>query len=169
PGSKTRPPDPLYWRGVVMWHCDGMEWQAPSEIGSASPSTRKSPSGNTIRQRITLAPHGARWMFALDRPFEIPPGAILARGNYLWSVQTIRKARRYEVVSAPGAAGKELTPGERREALEVPPSISSAVRDLAQSWTMQSSSPRAVVNSALQFFQGQDFRYSLSPGEYQNN
>jgi protein-glutamine gamma-glutamyltransferase len=169
PGDNTRPSGPMYWRGLVMWHCDGMEWRAPYEPKSVSPSTTQFPKGNTIHQRITLAPHGARWMFALDRPFEIPPGAILARGNYLWSFQTIRKARRYEVVSSPGAAGKELTPGERREALEVPPSISSAVRDLAQSWATQSSNPRAVVNSALQFFQRQDFRYSLSPGEYQNN
>ena len=30
PGSKIRPPGPMYWRGVVMWHCDGMEWRAPS-------------------------------------------------------------------------------------------------------------------------------------------
>src|SRR5262245_16363982 len=30
PGSKTRPPGPFYWRGVVMWRCDGMEWQARS-------------------------------------------------------------------------------------------------------------------------------------------
>ena len=107
-------------------------------------------------------------MFALDRPFETPPGAILARGDYLWSVQTIRKARRYEVVSSSGSAGKELTPDERQEALEVPPSISPAVRELAQSWTTQNSNPRAIVNSALQFFQS-GFRYSLSPGEYRKN
>ena len=98
-----------------------------------------------------------RWMFALDRPFEVPSGAILARGDYLWSVQTIRKARRYEVVSSLGAAGKALTPGERREALEVPPWISPAVRELAQSWATQSSTPRAVVNSALQFFRVERF------------
>jgi transglutaminase-like putative cysteine protease len=108
-------------------------------------------------------------MFALDRPFEIPPGAILARGDYLWSVQTIRKARRYEVVSSLGAVGKELTPGERREALELPPSISPAVRELAQSWTTQNSNPRTIVNSALQFFRAQGFRYSLTPGEYRKN
>jgi transglutaminase-like putative cysteine protease len=107
-------------------------------------------------------------MFALDRPFEIPPGAILARGDYLWSVQTIRKARRYEVVSSLGPAGKELTPGERREALELPPAISPAVRELAQSWMTQNSSPRAIVNSALQFFRT-GFRYSLTPGEYRKN
>ena len=172
PGSTATPPGSMYWRGAVMWHCDGLEWRAPYvpvSISSRGRGTRQLPRGNTIRQRITLAPHGARWMFALDRPFEIPPGAILARGDYLWSVQTIRKARRYEVVSSVGASGKELTPGERREALELPPSISPAVRDLAQSWTTQNSNPRAIVNSALQFFRAQGFRYSLSPGEYRKD
>jgi protein-glutamine gamma-glutamyltransferase len=169
PGSTATPPGPMYWRGAVMWHCDGMEWRAPDVPVSISHLVRQSPKGNKIRQRITLAPHGARWMFALDRPFEIPPGAILARGNYLWSVQTIRKLRRYEVVSSVGTAAKELTPGERREALEVPPSISPAVRKLAQSWTTQVSNPRAIVNSALQFFQTQGFRYSVTPGEYGKN
>jgi protein-glutamine gamma-glutamyltransferase len=169
PGSTATPPGSMYWRGLVMWHCDGMEWRAPYAPVSISRSARRLPRGNTFRQRITLAPHGARWMFALDRPFEIPPGAILARGDYLWSVQTIRKARRYEVVSSLGAAREELTPGERREALEVPPSISPAVRELAQSWATQNSNPRAIVNSALQFFQAQGFRYSLTPGEYGKN
>ena len=169
PGRTTTPPGSMYWRGAVMWHCDGLEWRAPYVPVSLSRLARQSPTGNTIRQRITLAPHGARWMFALDRPFEAPPGAILARGDYLWSVQTIRKARRYEVVSSPAAAGKELTPGERREALEVPPWISPAVRELAQSWRTQTSNPRAIVNSALQFFQAKGFRYSLSPGEYRKN
>ena len=172
PGSTATPPGSMYWRGAVLWHCDGLEWRAPYvpvSISSRGRGTRQLPRGNTIRQRITLAPHGARWMFALDRPFEIPPGAILARGDYLSSVQTIRKVRRYEVVSAVGAVGKELTPVERREALELPPSISPAVRDLAQSWTTQNSNPRAIVNSALQFFQAQGFRYSLTPGEYRKN
>jgi transglutaminase-like putative cysteine protease len=169
PGSKTPPPGPMYWRGAVMWHCDGMEWRAPYAPASIHRSTRQFPRGNTIRQRITLAPHRARWMFALDRPFEIPPGAILARGDYLWSVQAIRKPRQYQVVSSPEAARKELKPNERREALEVPSSIRPAVRELAQSWTAQNSTPRAIVNSALQFFRTQGFRYSLSPGEYGKN
>jgi transglutaminase-like putative cysteine protease len=108
-------------------------------------------------------------MFALDRPFEIPPGAILARGDYISSIQTIRKARQYEVVSSAGAAGKELTPAERHEALEVPPSISPAARELAQSWATQNSNPRAIINSALQFFRTHGFRYSLLPGEYRKN
>lgn len=169
PGSTAQRLSPMYWRGVVMWRCDGMEWRGPYAPASIRPSPAQSISGNSIRQRIMLAPHGARWMFALDRPCETPRGAMLARGNYLWSVQTIRKARRYEVVSSPGSAGKELTPNERREALELPPSISPAVAELAKSWTAQNSNPRAIVNSALHFFRTQGFRYSLSPGEFGKN
>ena len=169
PGSTATPPGSMYWRGAVMWHCDGMEWRAPYVPVSISRSNRQSPKGNAVRQRITLAPHGARWMFALDRPFDIPAGAILARGDYLWSVQTIRKAHRYEVVSSLGTSRRELTSGERLEALEVPASISPSVRALAQSWATQNSNPRAIVNSALQFFQAQGFRYSVTPGEYAKN
>src|SRR6266496_2077338 len=169
PDGKTRPPGPMYWRGVVMWHCEGMEWRAPYAPASISHSARQSPTGKTMRQWITIAPHRAHWMFALDRPFQAPPGATLARGDYLWSVQSIRKARRYEVISSPEVTGKELQLHERKEALELPASISPAVRELAQSWIAQNSNPRATVNSALQFFRTQGFRYSLSPGEYKKN
>jgi len=169
PGSNTRPTGPMYWRGAVMWHCDGMEWRAPYAPASISRAPNQSPSGNTIRQRITLAPHGARWMFALDRPFEIPRSAMLVRGDYIRSVQPIRKTRRYEVVSSPEVTRNDLTPYERKEALELPASISPAVRELAQSWVAQNSNSRAIINSALQFFRTQGFRYSLSPGEYKKN
>ena len=169
PDRKTRPPGPMYWRGIVMWHCAGMEWRASYAPVPISDSSTQSPGGKAIRQRITIAPHGARWMFALDRPVEVPPGAMLARGNYLWSVQPIRKARRYEIVSSLEVIGKELQPRERKEALQLPASITPAVRELAQSWIAQNSSPRAIVNSALQFFRTQRFRYSLSPGEYRKN
>jgi len=169
PDRKTRPPGALYWRGVVMWHCEGMEWRAPYAPAPSSVSSTQSPGDKAIRQRITIAPHGGRWMFALDRPFEVPPKAMLARGNYLWSVQPIRKARRYEVVSSSEVTAKELRPREREEALAVPASISPAVRELAQSWIAQNPNPRAIITSALQFFRTQRFRYSLSPGEYKKN
>jgi transglutaminase-like putative cysteine protease len=106
-------------------------------------------------------------MFALDRPTKTVPGAMLARGDYLWSFQPIRKSRQYEVVSSE-FSGTEITPRERSSALEVPASISPAVRDLAHSWTVHSRDSRGVVSSALQFFRTQGFSYSLTPGEYDN-
>ena len=64
------------------------------------------------------------------------------------------------------SAENEITAKRRAEALEVPASISPAVRDLAHSWTVQNHDSRGVVNSALQFFRTQGFSYSLTPGEY---
>ena len=176
PGSNTRPSGPMYWRGIVMWHCNGMEWRAPYAPRSKSPSTTRdiagtgslpvqSPDAKEIQQRITLSPHGARWMFALDHPIKTPPGAMLARGDYLSSVLPIRKSRQYEVVSSE-SSGNEITARERAESLEVPASISPAVRDLAHSWTVQNRDSRGIVNSALQFFRTQGFSYSLTPGEF---
>jgi protein-glutamine gamma-glutamyltransferase len=169
PDTRTRPPGAMYWRGIVMWRCAGMEWRAPNAPPAISHSSTQPSRGKAVRQRITLAPHGAHWMFALDRPFEVPPRAILARGNYLWSVQPIRKGRRYEVISSSEITEKELPPHERRLALQLPASITPAVRELARSWSAENSNPRATVNSALQFFRTHGFRYSLSPGEYSRN
>jgi len=170
PDSRTGPPGPMYWRGLVMWHCDGMEWRAPNLPASISDLSRRYPaSDKAIRQRITIAPHGARWMFALDRPIESPSRAVLARGNYVYSFQPIRKPRRYEVVSSTQPLEQELDDNEGRHALQLPASISPKVRELAASFAAPGSEPRAVVTRALQFFRTQGFRYSLTPGEYDNN
>ncbi len=66
PGSSTRPSGPMYWRGVVMWRCNGMEWRAPYEPRPKTPSTTpdiaasrsltvRSPNAKEIQQRITLS------------------------------------------------------------------------------------------------------------------
>jgi len=178
PGNNTRPSGPMYWRGVVMWRCDGMEWRAPYAPRPKASSTQPEVAGSRglsvqssktkeIQQRITLAPHGARWMFALDRPIKTVRGAMLASGDYLWSGQPIRKPRQYDVASSE-FSGNELTARERADSLEVPASINPAVRDLAYSWAVQNRDPRAVVSTALRFFRTQGFSYSLTPGEYEN-
>src|SRR5580765_5657563 len=122
PGSSTRPSVPMYWRGVVMWRCNGMEWRAPyvpqpkarpttPDIAGSGGLPVPSSNAKEIQQRITLAPNGARWMFALDHPIKAVPGAMLARGDYLSSVQPIRKSRQYEVVSSE-SSGNEITRSE---------------------------------------------------------
>jgi transglutaminase-like putative cysteine protease len=174
PGSSTRPSIPMYWRGVVMWRCNGMEWQAPYAPQPASSSSTMtsnsdrpglSANAKAIQQRITLPPSGAQWMFALDRPAKAVPGAMLARGDYLWSLQPIRRPKRYDISSSESGEN-EMTASQRVESLEVPASISPAVRELANAWTAQNPDPHAVINSALQFFRTQGFSYSLTPGEY---
>ena len=65
PGSKIRPPGPMYWRGVVMWHCDGMEWRG------ARRAIFKLPSFNA-RNGAAIAPYPFRLeatQFARESPW----------------------------------------------------------------------------------------------------
>src|SRR5262249_13947910 len=169
PDGDLPPRATLYWRGLVMTQGDGMEWRSRDTPPVLSHSGQEVRSGNTIRQLVTIEPHGAHWMFALDRPVTASPGAILTPGNYLWSWQPIMKSRRYEVTSSLGMAREELEPRERKRDLEVPEWISARVRDLAQSWSAADPDAHAIVRRALDFFETQRFRYSLSPGEYKRN
>jgi len=169
PDDDFPPARALYWRGLVLTQGDGMEWRSRETSPSTSHSSQGVRGGNTVRQWITIEPHGAHWMFALDRPVTACPGAILTPGNYLWSWQPIMKPRRYEVKSSLEMARQDLQPRERERVLEVPESISLRVRALAQSWRAADPDPRAIVRRALDFFQTQRFRYSLSPGEYKRN
>jgi transglutaminase-like putative cysteine protease len=169
PDGKIPPLGAMYWRGVVMWHGEGLEWEAP-KFPAAQPRTSQGPPhGQAIRQWITIEAHDARWMFALDWPVNSPSGATLAPGNYLWSNQPIHKPRRYEVVSYPEIPTNRLHSREREPLLQVPAATNPAVRALAQSWSAEKAEPRAIVNKALEFFRTQGFRYSLSPGEYRKN
>jgi hypothetical protein len=169
PDDNLPPRAALYWRGLVMTQGDGMEWRARDTPPASSHSSQEVRSANTIRQWVTIEPHGAHWMFAFDRPVTVPPGAILTPGNYLWSWQPIIKPRRYEVKSSLQTVRQDLEARERKRVLEVPESINPRVRELAQSWSAADPNPRAIVGRALDFFQSQRFRYSLSPGEYKKN
>src|SRR6476660_7629772 len=40
PGTSNGPSGPMYWRGIVMWRCNGMEWRAPYEPRPKSSSTK---------------------------------------------------------------------------------------------------------------------------------
>jgi protein-glutamine gamma-glutamyltransferase len=166
PDGKVPPADALYWRALVMSQGDGMEWRAPSWPAMRSRLPQNPAARDSVRQWITIEPHDEHWMFALDWPDAAPPGAMLAPGNYLWSWQAITKPRRYEVISSPRTQRKEFQAREKTLLLEVPATISPAVRDLAQSWATAEHDPRAIVQRGLEFFRTQNFRYSLSPGEY---
>ena len=154
----------LYWRGAVLSDGDGLNWQVGAGIGRAR--SGEGVAAAQIRQRITMEPHAGRWLFALDRPIDAPPGATLVPGRYLNSVRPVTSIRRYEVSSAPDAGEDTLHPRERAATLQPVSTVSPAMQELVQSWTAQTQEPLAIVQAALRFFRNQGFVYSLSPGPY---
>ena len=168
PDGRIPHPENLYWRGVVLDYGNGLDWRRSRPAPAALPRTsRRLPAGPGVRQSITVEPHGNQWMFALDWPGEAPVGATVAPGNYLWSAQPIRSQRKYDVTSYPEIADKVLYPRDRAAYLEVPSTISPAIRQLVSSWVVGAKSPTDIPTRALGFFRSERFRYSLNPGEYE--
>ena len=146
-----------------------MEWIGERSCAPASISRlqRHPPDGNPIRGRI----HSPR-MVPLDVCARSAVSIPARRHARVWQLPLERSANSKDAPSMKSflsrASTKRIDGRRTREALELPPSISPAVRDLAQ------SGPRRVLparhsEKCTEFFREQGFRYSLSPGEYRKN
>ena len=56
----------MYWRAGVLWRGDGLTWWRGQRMDAEAVPL----GGAAIRQRIIVQPHGAHWLYALDRPTE---------------------------------------------------------------------------------------------------
>jgi protein-glutamine gamma-glutamyltransferase len=161
-------PDPrdLYWRCLTLSNCNGMMWEITAgSIGGSEPAV-----GTPIRQTLTVEPHGARWMPALDRPVKIIKGGrdhyINTDDQTLRSEDAVRFARRVEVESISGSSVEPLDEAALRRALQLPADLSPRVRQLADELARGAGDAREIVEAGLRHFASQGFQYSLSPGAY---
>jgi transglutaminase-like putative cysteine protease len=122
--------------------------------------------GAAVRQRISLQPHGARWLFALDRPASDVRGANYEPGGFLQSRRTITSQFRYEVISRPENRETTLPADQRVESLRLPARVSPQVQALVAGWQKEHPDPLELIETALHFFRKERFIYTLHPGTY---
>jgi hypothetical protein len=167
PDDNVPAPRDLYFRGLVLWFTDGEKW-FQGTLRARSRRRYQMEDDTFIQQVITLEPHNARWLFALDIPVEIPRGARILPGKIFQAYWPIRKIVRYGVKSTPQPKNPESLPRlYRRWALQLPSDRSSQLFDLGRSWrdTVSSSSPDTeIVQRALDYFKNNGFTYTLTPG-----
>ena len=154
----------MYWRGGVLWRGEGLTWVQGPPLAQERRLGQLAGAG--VRQRISLAPHGARWLFALDRPASDVRGASYQPGGYLQSRRAITSQFRYEVVSRPENREATLPADQRVETLRQPTHISPRVQTLVDQWKSDHPNPRDLVDAALYYFRRERFIYTLSPGTY---
>jgi len=155
----------LYWRGVVLWDEDGLHW---THGGPPPVIQHEQLGGAPVKQRITLEPHGRKWLFALDRPYGAVMGATYTPGGALESRQPIIKTFSYEVRSRPENRDMVLSPQIKQAALATN-GITPQVQQLVDSWRRTAKSDREVIDLALRYFRREHFVYTLSPGGYTND
>jgi len=164
PDGNTPPLSSMYWRGGVLWRGEGLTWVLGPFLSHESRLGQLSGPG--IRQRISLQPHGGRWLFALDRPASDFKGATYQPGNILQSRKVIISRFRYEVVSRPENHEVTLPKDHLAAALLLPAHIDPAVRDLVASWKVNNATPAQIVDAAGRYFRREHFSYTLQPGTY---
>lgn len=163
-------PGQLYWRGVTLGDFDGKVWrvQRPDLGIPPRPQVTIPDSGSTIRYRMTLEPHGRRWLFALDVPVELPGAAGLAVAvtpefDTVAANPLIARIR-YEAASRPDATiGLNETPLTLQNWLQLPPGYHQRTLELAARWRNEEHDNAALVRRALDMFRREGFRYTLNP------
>lgn len=156
------PRDQWYFRAYVMWHYDGVAWQA-SDVRGLAPSPVQ--GGRRVGYTLTLEATGQRVLPALDVPVEAPEGTTLEREHTLVSQRPVDQTRSYHLHSvldaslqrAPGAG--YLTRG-----LALPDGYNPRTRALGQQWHQRyGSDTAAIVQAALDLFHNGGFSYTLAP------
>jgi protein-glutamine gamma-glutamyltransferase len=158
-------PGHRYWRGLVLWECDGLQWRRGS-VGIIEPRATSVPD-DAVRQLIILKPHGARWLFALDRPLFPAKETTLEPGGFLQAYRRINRSTRYQFVSQPNFKDKLLPEMHRRAALQVPKKIPFGTRTLGET-LKKAGNDAAILATGIRWFQSQGFTYSLEPQTYED-
>jgi transglutaminase-like putative cysteine protease len=164
PDGNAPPIAQMYWRAAVLWRGDGLTWVS----GPPLPLERRAGqfAGPEIRQRISLQPHGGRWIFALDRPIDQSPKFDFMPGGYLLNPRLIFNQLRYEVVSRPENHELSLPVEQMRAALAPAMRPSPQALALVAGWQLGASDGQEIVQRALRYFHEEKFSYSLEPGTY---
>jgi transglutaminase-like putative cysteine protease len=152
----------LYWRGPVFWHFDGRTWRAGDV--SVSELAEFEPRGQPLFYAVTLEPHERNWLFALDLPAKVPPGAGATGDFQLLARLPVRNRVRYETSSfldyraIGGATAHELA-----AARQIPEDFNPRAVALAQSWRREAVTDERIVARAIEYFRRANLQYTLAP------
>jgi len=152
----------LYWRGPVMTQFDGATWsvgRASAGGGGATYSKREQRKTYTV----TLEPHNKTWLFALDVPAVLPPGAYILNDLEVRDSRPVSERKRYEMSSyLDYRYGERASPGLLQASLRFDESRNPRTIALARQWKSESPDARALLNKAFIFY-NRDFTYTLDP------
>ncbi|MBX2868474.1 MAG: DUF3488 and transglutaminase-like domain-containing protein [Acidiferrobacterales bacterium] len=162
-----QPPPPAserYWRGNNFWITDGREWTRGGHGTHLIAKDRGQIRQNRYRYEIELEPNNQNWLFSLDYPLEAPDQAWLQGDYHLVSKQPVKKKIRYQLDAVSFTGADQLTEQEMRLALSLGRTqITPRLETLIRSFTEGTSSSVMVANRVLQYFNQNNFIYSLSP------
>jgi transglutaminase-like putative cysteine protease len=160
----TPPPKrEMYWRGPVLAHLDGRTWRpGPLLMVTAAPYAPL-PFSPEYTYTITLEPHNKPWLFALEQPHDMPPGAFRTSDYQFHARAPVRERLRYDLHSYTQVTQAEDSPLILATARRLPEGLNPRTRKLGAGWTADASSPEQRVQRGIDFLRNQRLTYTLRP------
>ncbi|AWH48605.1 DUF3488 domain-containing protein [Stenotrophomonas sp. SAU14A_NAIMI4_5] len=154
-------PEQRYWRGPVLTRFDGHVWTRDRNTDYRRPAqvTHEGPGWD---YQIDYEPTDRRLLVALDLPTAAPEGTALNSEMSLASQRPLSALTRWRLHSAPATRfDAELSPYQRRAALQLPANFNPRTAALARQWRQEAGDDdAAVVRRALDWITA-DFSYTL--------
>ncbi|MCW8936240.1 MAG: DUF3488 and transglutaminase-like domain-containing protein [Gammaproteobacteria bacterium] len=153
----------LYWRALVLWYFDGRTW----EQGKHNPTplaTLQTTTNENIHYTVTLEAHHRKWLYALDIPSNVPADIIYTSNYNLRSQQTINNLYQYKISSVLEYFNtSEISPWEKSAGLKIPLNSNPETLRMGKNLALQFQNKEDIVNYVLQYFNQEDFHYTLRP------
>ncbi len=161
--SSTAPMrEQMYWRGPVLWDFDGTTWKRGQNATLQKPML--SDVGTSVDYTVTLEPHNKLWLFALDIPTSISVAADMAPDFQLLNRTPVNARLRYNARSQlTYRANLNEPPQQMMRALELPRGYNPKALQLAAEWRSKNTNDEVIANTALRYFNQNNFSYTLEP------
>ena len=156
----------LYWRGPVLWQTDGTQWRELTLPRQEIPSPPViTPTGKAVQYAVTLEPHNAHWLFALDLPSLFPSSLTtrLSHDAILLSDKPIKSRVQYQLASSTDFVMAADNTPHLHVALALPEGLHPRTRALAEQWRQSADSAESLIQMALNHFNQAPFYYTLTP------
>ena len=184
PGNAAPPQSQLYFRGPVLSHFDGREWQAPALAGAGrnlwqaqrnSAPAELQVQGPALRYAVTLEPQKHPWLMLLDAAPQAPTlsgmGATMLPDLQWLASRALTDVTRYSATSYPQFRhGPLQATAQLRAFTDLPPSFNPRTLALAQQMradpAVASGGTQALIDAALARLRTGGYQYTLEPGVY---
>jgi protein-glutamine gamma-glutamyltransferase len=153
-----------YWRGPVFSLTDGKKWlPLPTRDLQQQPQTSLTFSGASYSYTLLMEPQDKNWVFALDMPAVFTSSLQINTHYQLTTTVNPGIRAEYAIQSYADYNTGQLSAIERRENLQLPPSISPEITALVRQLRGFDNNPHAFIQQLLTYFRTQSFYYSLTP------
>ena len=169
PDGQTPPQHLLYFRGPVLSHFDGRQWQTGSDEAPMRPSQQATGLGQAVPYELTLEPHHQRWLLTLDATLQqpdMPRRRMLQTSDLQWLAWSpITDVLRYQAQAhLHFVYGQQLSAWQRKPYLQLPADLNPRTLAWAQQLRAQhGADDMAIIQAALTQLRQGGYTYTLSP------